>query len=127
MKISQAFPSKYLTAADCPDGVELKCIIQGVTEEKLRDGIKPVLHLDQGQLVLNATNARSIASKLGDESDDWAGQQLIIYRSLIDYPEPDTPCLRVRVPQESVKHEVVRPVPSKRGDGGDDMADEIPF
>jgi hypothetical protein len=91
----------------------------------MRDGdIKPVLHLDQGRaLPLNATNARAIAAKLGDESDDWIGHEIIIFRSLTDYPQPDTPCVRVRVPQGSVKHEVVRPVPSKR----DEMDDEVPF
>jgi hypothetical protein len=125
MRVSQIFPSKYLRADDLADGEELQAVIAGCREEKMKDGqIKPVLYLDDDRaLPLNATNARAIASKLGDESDAWRGHQITLFRSLTDYPNPDTPCLRVRVPQNSVKQTNVRPLPPVR----DEMDSEIPF
>jgi hypothetical protein len=100
MKISQFFKSRFLRADDIADGAEIEAVIAGVREETMRDGQrKPVLNLVEGRaLRLNAINARAIADRLGDESDNWRGHTIVIFKSFADYPRPGTPCLRVRVP-----------------------------
>jgi hypothetical protein len=126
VKISDAFRSKYLRANDLDADEEIEAIIVGAQTETMRDGQKkPVLHFDDGgALVLNATNARAIASKLGDDTETWRGHVIMIHRSVTDFPQPDTPCLRVRVPQSRTKVENVRPMPLHTDD---DMNDEVPF
>jgi hypothetical protein len=105
MKISQFFKPRFLRADDIADGEEVEGIIAGVREEAMRDGQhKPVLHLnDERALILNATNARAIAAELGDEADAWRGYTIIIFKSTTNRPQPDTPCLRVRVPPNRAK------------------------
>jgi hypothetical protein len=127
MKISQFFKSRFLRADDMADGEEVEGIIAGVREETMRDGQrKPVLYLnDERALPLNATNARAIAAKLGDEADVWRGHTIIIFKSTTEYPHPDTPCLRVRVPLNRPKVEQVGPLPRKPAENG--MDSEIPF
>ena len=126
MKISDNFRSKYLRADDVAPDEEIEAVISGVQMEAMRDGQeKPVLHFDDGRAwPLNATNARAIASKLGDETNAWRGHVVKIYRSVTDFPQPDTPCLRVRVPQSRAKVENVRPMPSPTRN---DMDAEVPF
>jgi hypothetical protein len=126
MKISQFFKSRFLRASDLAHGEEIEGIIAGVREEKMRDGLdKPVLFLNDGRaLPLNATNARAIAGTLGDEADAWRGHTVIVFKSTTNHPQPDTPCLRVRVPLNRPKVEQAGPLPppaQKR------MDSEIPF
>jgi hypothetical protein len=120
MKISELFKSRFLRADDLADGEEIEGIIAGVREEGMRDGQhKPVLYLnDERALILNATNARAIAAELGDEADAWRGHTIIIFKSTTNHPQPDTPCLRVRVPPNRAK--VVQLCE-------DDKDSEIPF
>jgi hypothetical protein len=120
MKISQFFKSRFLRADDIANGEEVEGIIAGVREETMRDGqCEPVLYLkDERALPLNATNARAIAAKLGDEADAWRGHTIIIFKSTTSHPQPGTPCLRVRVPPNRAN--VVQL-------GEDDKDSEIPF
>ena len=128
MKISETFRSKYLRADDVGPDEEIEVVISGVQEERMRDGQdKPVLHFDDERaLVLNATNARAIASKLGDDTNAWRGHVVMVYRSVTDFPQPDTPCLRVRAPQSRTKVENVRPMPAPPK-VRNHMDDEVPF
>ena len=125
MKISQLFKSRFLRADDVAHGEEIQAVIADVREETMRDGQrKPVLYLnDERALPLNATNARAIASKLGDEADAWRGHTIIIFKSTTNHPQLDTPCLRVRVPPNRVK--VVQSLPQTLAE--DDKEPELPF
>ena len=99
MKMSQAFPSKYLKAADL-NGREVTVTIEDCHMEKLGEDTRPVLYFrgkDKG-LVLNKTNAGMIADSYGDDSDNWSGQPIIIYPDKTLFQGQMTPCLRVRVP-----------------------------
>lgn len=100
MKMSDAFPSKYLRSSDL-DGGNLRVVMQHVQMEKLGDDTKPVLYF-KGQekgLVLNKTNAKTIAEVYGDESDDWAGGELILFTVMTEMQGKQTEGLRVRAPQ----------------------------
>ena len=71
MKISNAFPSKYLRAADLQDR-QIEVVMHRVEMENVGDDDKkPVLHFVRKQkgLVLNKVNSRTIAAAYGDDTD----------------------------------------------------------
>ena len=88
MKISQLFPSKYVKAADL-NGKTVTLTIAKLVVEELGHGTekerKPVLYFQKATkgLVLNRTNAMTIAGLYGDESDDWEGKRISIYPTRI--------------------------------------------
>jgi hypothetical protein len=88
MKISQLFPSKYVKAADL-NGKTVTLTISKLVVEELGHGAekerKPVLYFQKATkgLVLNRTNAMTIAGLYGDESDDWEGKRVSIYPTRI--------------------------------------------
>ena len=88
MKISQLVPSKYVKAADL-NGKTVTLIIAKLVLEELGHGAekerKAVLYFQKATkgLVLNRTNAMTIASLYGDESDEWAGKRISIYPTRI--------------------------------------------
>ncbi len=66
MKISKAFPSKYLKTSDLPEGQDVRVVIDDVRLELMEQTgeEKPVVYFrgkDAG-LVLNVTNANAIAA-----------------------------------------------------------------
>lgn len=97
MKMSQAFPSNFLKAADL-NGKAVRVVIESVTVEKIGDDQKPVLHFagkDRG-LVLNKTNANRIIEAVGsDETDDWEGWSITLYPCKVDYQGKRVDAIRV--------------------------------
>lgn len=85
MKISEVFPSKYLTAADL-NGKPYTLTIKTVTLEEMQTHDskkvnKPVAWFVGAQkgFVMNSTNAHIIAGLYGDDTDKWIGQRITIY------------------------------------------------
>src|SRR3990167_4782183 len=102
MKVSTAFPSTYLKAADL-QGKQVRVVIDRVGLEEVGDGHKPVIYFkdkDKG-LVLNKTNANNISLVYGDEMDDWIGEQIELFESMVDFQGRTVPAIRVRVPRQS--------------------------
>jgi hypothetical protein len=106
MKMSEAFPSKFLKAADL-QGRALTVTIERVEmddpsgkEGKGDEPMKPIVYFQGKQkgLVLNKTNAGTIAHHYSDESDAWVGKALELYPDTTMYQGQMVPCLRVRVP-----------------------------
>jgi len=99
MKIGKAFPSTYLRAADL-DGEDTTVTIEEFAEEEINGEQKPILYfreLEKG-LVLNKTNGNSIAQVLGtDETDDWIGQRITLFETVVDYQGKPTPAIRVKL------------------------------
>jgi hypothetical protein len=111
------YGSKYLGAADV-GGNTLRVKIAKVELADLRqqDGStqKKFVLLFDGQdkaMVLNKTNAMTLANAFGKNRDDWVGQRLEIYSVMTGLGKPG---LRIR-PLRAQK-------PNQ-----DDMGDEIPF
>lgn len=139
MKVSEAFPSKWLSAADL-NGGNARVTIQRVEIEKIGDDTKPVIYFKGKQkgLVANKTNSRTIADAYGDEMDDWTGCELILFPIMTDYQGKQVEAIRVRSPQPK---DNPRPAPAARQSSADmgresdpppvqqrrDMDDEIPF
>lgn len=98
MDINQCFPSNWLEAADFPD--EQVLTIEEVTLEEVGDEKeeRPVAWfkgVDKG-LILNKTNAGTIADMYGTETDDWAGQKVTLYATETQFGKKMVPCVRIR-------------------------------
>lgn len=127
MKISSAFPSAYLKAADLQDR-NLKVVMDRVEMEDIGGDHKPILYFqgkDKG-LVLNKTNSNNIAAAYGDDTDMWSGQEIILYPAMTDFQGKTVPCIRVRAPTAKDRAQAPRPVPRQSENPGD-LNDDIPF
>jgi hypothetical protein len=150
MNINDAFPSQYLKASDL-QGRNVTIKMGRVEEEKIGNDKKMVLYFqgkDRG-VVLNKTNANNIASIYGGETEDWYGQEIVLYEAMVDYQGKSVPAIRMRAPQrkaapaprremaeagfdrevddrDRVEHE--RPAPRREAPArNEDMNDDIPF
>ncbi len=132
MRISEAYPSKYLKAADLA-GQDRTVTIRACIQEELGQGtemeVKPVLYLDGGQkgLVLNKTNAQAIAEDYGDDTEAWTGRDIVLFIQKVTFQGKLTPAIRVRVqatPQPVVQHAPVAPAPVP---DAAPLDDEIPW
>jgi hypothetical protein len=85
MKISTAFPSRWLKAGDLDGDTVLtitKCSIEEVGQGQEE---KPVLwfaEVDQG-LILNKTNANTVADLFGDETTQWTGKKIALFSTKV--------------------------------------------
>lgn len=138
MKISAAFPSDYLKAADLQDrNVLIK--MDRVEMQKIGDDSKPVLYFmgkDKG-LVLNKTNATNISVVYGDDTSDWHGQEIVLFPAMVDYQGKSVEAIRIRAPQPKDRPRREDPISSgpitpRRAVGGvsdnmQELNDEVPF
>ncbi len=103
MKISTAFPSKYLRAADIDDGAAHVHNIHSVTVEEVADGEdhKPILYFDgvEKGLVLNKTNANTVAGLYGDDTERWVGNPVEMFATETEFQGKRVACIRVRQPK----------------------------
>ena len=107
MKISSAFPSKFLKASDL-QGKEVRVEIFDVRMEDVSgDGSeeKLVMYFKDKQkgLVLNITNRNRLVTAFGDETDDWLGKEILIYPEQTQFGGRPVEGLRVRVPAKEAK------------------------
>lgn len=84
MRLSEAFPSKYLGKDDL-DGDVIGTISDVVKESIESDGTmqdKLVIHFHEGHVkpfICNKTNAITIADIYGDDTDAWHGKTVVLY------------------------------------------------
>lgn len=118
----QAFPSKWLKASDLEHEPRL-VTIKKITTEKLQDGgSKPTAWFREEAkgLILNKTNAKSIAKATGsDDMDSWVGKRIVLYVSETEMGGETVDCIRVRAPKPGAK---LPPPPPP----SEDVADEEP-
>lgn len=134
MKISDAFPSKFLKAADLPDGRDVRVQIDDVRLETLEQAgeDKPVCYFigKQKGLVLNATNAAAISAVLGDETEDWHGATILLFTASTSFGGRTVPCIRCRVPRPAARPaQQPEPAPQVVEEPAADVFDEkeVPF
>lgn len=126
MKMSDAFPSQYIKAADL-QGREINVTIDHVTLEDLGDDRKPVVYFTRGTkgLVLNRTNGATIAAAYGDETEEWTAKPITLYATSVLFQGRSVEAIRVRVPKAP------KPTPAPGHDNprdrGPDIGDDIPF
>lgn len=119
------FPSKFLKGDDL-NGAESIVTISSIIEEKVGDGEKFVAYFEGHQkgLVLNRTNAESIATLYGDTTDYWIGEQVSLFATPVTFQGKTTNAVRVRPPR---KVKPKQKEASRASDRNQDLDDEIPF
>jgi len=136
MDINNSFPSNYYKAADLQNKT-VKLTIRTVIEEKMGSDIRPVLYFqgkDKG-MVLNKTNAMTIAQMFGPETDNWNGGTIEVFPAFVDYQGKQVQGLRVRMPVQQQAPAARpaaapprQPAPADAGGGYDNgFDDDIPF
>lgn len=100
MNINTMFPSKYVSAGDL-QGQRVPVMMSHVVMEDVGDGDNkerlPVLYFQgmQKGMVLNKTNAKSIANWYGDDTDYWPGQSIILYSTKVQFGKDMVDGIRV--------------------------------
>lgn len=98
MKIGEAFPSKYLKAADL-QGRRIKVTIDHVKMETIGDDEDKAVVYFQGKdkgLVLNKTNANAIIDISGsEETDEWHGIAVALYTAKVQFQSRMVDAIRV--------------------------------
>ena len=126
MKISAAYPSPYIRAADL-DGTPRTLTIRTCVLEELGQGndkeTKPVLYFEKAQkgLVVNKTNANVIADAYGDDTTEWEGKPVTVFPTQVEFKGKLVDGIRVRIQHEAQ--------PEKEPDAApmaDEFDDEIP-
>jgi len=101
MSISELYKSNsnWIKAEDLR-GKQVKVVIDKVELEEIgTSGYKVVLHFvgKEKALVLNATNAKCLASVLGDNEAEWIAKEIIMYPTTTEFGGKTVACIRVRV------------------------------
>jgi len=110
MTRDQAFPSKYLKAADLK-GKPCIVTIESAPFEMLKglDGEeqhKTVLHFkgSEKMMPLNSTNWDSVAEITGcPDSDDWPGKRIELYPTKTHLGGKQVDCIRIRMPSNGLQ------------------------
>jgi hypothetical protein len=104
MHIDALYPSRFLRCADL-NGRPMRVTIAGIKREDLGGESKVVLSFANGEksLILNKTNARTIAKTLGDETRAWAGKDIVLVPKQVDFKGDLVDAIRVRAarPQQA--------------------------
>ncbi len=100
MKVSEIFTSNYLKADDLKNK-RVKITIDSVVMEEIGDDNKPVVYFKEKKkgLVLNKTNAAMIEEIAAtEEMNDWAGVQVVLYPTRVDFQGKRVQAIRVDYP-----------------------------
>jgi hypothetical protein len=140
MKANDAFPSKYIAAADLNDQEKVVKITH-VAADEIGGKQKFICYFAGAKkgLVLNKTNFNTIAKITGqDDTDDWTGCEICLYPTMVDFQGEQVEAVRVKA---AAKKNGARPSSADQGrndfpgdkptprakDPRDDMNDEIGF
>ena len=96
MHIDQLYPSRFLRCADL-NGRPRRVTISGLKSEDVGGEQKNVLAFtDETLLILNKTNARSIAKLYGVETRGWSGKDIVLVPAQVDFRGDIVDAIRVR-------------------------------
>ena len=107
MKISEVYSSDWLKAGDL-QGRTIRVAISHVELTDLGDDRqKPVVYFKGKKkgLVLNKTNAGTIAAALGDDCESWSGEEIELFPQQVTFQGQMVPAIRVRVPQGELSND----------------------
>tara|TARA_R110000803_G_scaffold63842_3_gene124590 strand:+ start:545 stop:967 length:423 start_codon:yes stop_codon:yes gene_type:complete len=108
--INQVYKSNsdHLKAEDLETGKTYSLTVKEIEQVAFKDDKgaetqKLVLSFGEAEksLVLNKTNATTIASVHGGETNDWIGKEIGIYRTMVDFGGRQVDALRVDMPREA--------------------------
>ena len=100
MDVTSFLAGQYLKHTDLPTPM-MTVTIQTIEIRQLDSEDKICLFFTEfpkQSLACNATNLKRVAQLCGVDSNQWAGKQLLLYRSRTDFGGKDVLCLRVGPP-----------------------------
>jgi hypothetical protein len=102
LKVFTGFPSRYFKAGNIEGEKRLvisRVVIENPSDSGDSNDNRPVVYFHEAAqgLVLNKTNAESLAEHFGEETDDWTDREVILYPTTTTYLGKRVPCVRVRV------------------------------
>lgn len=110
--IDDAFPSKYLKAADLPEEGTITFTIEKIEIEEIgrEKQHKPVIYFEEDNrgLVANKTNCNTIAKVTGSRTfDDWIGKTINLYRAEVDFQGEMVESIRVSLKAKAIVNRTV--------------------
>ncbi len=127
MKVSEAFPSRFLKAEDLR-GKKVLVTIKYVEMEKIGEDVRPVVTFvnKDKQLTLNKTNSLMIAKLVGtEEMEDWGGKKIVLRPDVTTFGGKPIDCIRVEaMPSGGVP---AAPEPPANDFDTSDDDDRVPF
>lgn len=114
MNINEAFPTKYVRAADLQNQRHTLTIANVVMEEGID---KPIVYFQGRQkgMACNKTNAMMIAQLYGADTNRWIGQQVELYIAQVLFEGKFVPAIRVQAPQPPMPAHQNGPLPGNPG------------
>ena len=106
--IDEFFPSKYLKASDL-QGRDVRVTIASLNPEQFENDGKTETKLvcyfakKEKGVVLNKTNAATIATAYGYDYTQWPGNQITLYVAMVDAWGETREAIRVRVTAENMR------------------------
>jgi hypothetical protein len=110
VKLSDAFPSNFLKAAD----LQGRRVIATISHVTFEDIGKPVVYFKGKEkgLVLNKTNGNMIAEVTGDDdTDNWSGVSIVLYPTRVDFQGKRVDAIRVDKPEPGQRQAAPAPPP----------------
>lgn len=128
MKANEAFPSKFLAAADL-EGEEKTVKITHVDTDEIGGKQKFICHFAGAKkgLVLNKTNFNTIVKVTGqDDTDDWTGCEVVLYPTMVDFQGDQVDAIRIKAPAKKAgAQRTARPSSADQG-RSDTFASDFP-
>lgn len=126
MKVSEAFPSRFLKAEDLR-GKKVAVTIKYVEMEKVGEDVRPVMSFvgKDKVLTVNKTNALMCAKLLGtDDMDEWSGKKIVLRPDVTTFGGKPVDCIRIEgAPAASTP----APEPEALAFDSSDDNDDVPF
>jgi hypothetical protein len=110
MKLSEMFPSEFLSAADFEEEsrtLRIKRIDKDVEVGKDKD-LKTVVYFAEEErgLVLNKTNAATIFAITGTtDSKDWIDKSIVLFHTMVPFGNEMKPAIRIRAVKSGPRRE----------------------
>lgn len=122
LKGQLVFPSKYLKWQDLPGGKDFAVTISAVSVDTLqmKGGVKEARPLVSfagatKKLVMNKTNAATIAALYGNEMTTWIGKRITLFKGKDRFGRDMVDCIRIR-PKAPSSTGVMEPPPESMQD-----------
>lgn len=128
MMLDDAYPSKWLRAGDLGQKTH-RLTISSMDMEVFQDGSKKPAVSFQGRqkgMILNKTNATTIAGSYGKDLMKWIGKDIEIFTMKIQGPSGLVDGIRVRIP-DGAGPSADEPAPAQVNAPPADLDDDIPF
>ena len=127
MNINEAFPSNYLKASDLK-GHTVTVVMERCEWKQVGSDTKLVLFFrgKEKGMIVNKTNANTIATIYGPETDGWMGQPITLFEQMVDYRGQMMPGLRCMRPRDNQPQPAAAPVERQPGEDSE-LDSSIPF